>query len=299
MTRPAQSDPAPRSRPLALLLGVGLLLLCPPALADALPEKSLVPVPSEIEASLPEGEALTGRDIYERFLRNRNRESFQQMRVISRDPGGSEQVTRFNVRLQDFRNEKDKATNGILAKMLVQVSHPFDMRHTAYLMIAKDPGPDDEFAYQPSQRLVRRVDLKNTSILGTDYTFNDIAFQDIEDADYLRLPDEVIDGTSVYVVETNVNETIDVQYHRTLMYLEKNHYVPLRVRYWDDFGVEVKQVNTPHESIRAFGSLWVATESTMRNLLQKTSSTMRVEDVETEPDFHPRLFSVSFLHKGK
>jgi hypothetical protein len=84
-----------------------------------------------------------------------------------------------------------------------------------------------------------------------------------------------------------------------MMYLEKHHYVPLRVRYWDDFGVEVKQVTTPHESIRAFGSLWVATESTMRNLRQRTSSTMRVEDVETEPDFHPKLFSVSFLHKGK
>ena len=39
---------------------------------------------------------------------------------------------------------------------------PFDMRHTNYLMIAKDPGPDDEFVYQPSARRVRRIALKKT-----------------------------------------------------------------------------------------------------------------------------------------
>ena len=280
---------------LAVLLGAAFSVLA--ALKTA--ADSLVPTATELEESLPEGKTLTGREIYELFLRNRNQASFQKLRVISRDPGGSEQTTRFSTSLKDFRDENDKATDGILAKMLVQISHPFDMRHSAYLMIAKDPGPDDEFAYQPSQRLVRRVDLKNTSLLGTDYTFNDIAFHDIENAEYFRKPDEVLEGMPVYVIETNIKETVDVQYHRTMMYLEKEHYVPLQVRYWDDFDVEVKQMKSPARSIRAFGDVWIATESTMRNLRQQTSSTMVVEEVDTEPQFHPRTFSVSLLHKGK
>ncbi len=280
---------------LAVLLGAVFSVLA--ALETA--ADSLVPTATELEESLPEGKTLTGREIYELFLRNRNKASFQKLRVISRDPGGSEQTTRFSTSLKDFRDENDKATDGILAKMLVQISHPFDMRHSAYLMIAKDPGPDDEFAYQPSQRLVRRVDLKNTSLLGTDYTFNDIAFHDIENAEYFRKPDETLEGISVYVIETKIKETVDVQYHRTMMYLEKEHYVPLQVRYWDDFDVEVKQMKSPPRSIRAFGDVWVATESTMRNLRQQTSSTLVVEEVDTEPQFHPRTFSVSLLHKGK
>ena len=284
-----------RGLPLAIFLGVACLLASPLAVA----EDELLPDASEVERALPQGASLTGREIYERFLKNRNRENFQQLRVISRDPGGSEQTTRFNTSISDHRDENDEATDGILAKMLVQVSHPFDMRHTAYLMIAKDPGPDDEFAYQPSQRRVRRVDLKNTSLLGTDYTFNDIAFQAIEDADYLRLPDETLDGVPVYVVETNVKETIDVRYHRTRMYMEKEHYIPLRVRYWDDYGVEVKEMTAAKNSIRSFGELWIATETTMRDLRQHTQSTLFVEDVDTEPDFHPRLFSVTLLYKGK
>lgn len=283
------------ARALTALLGAGFAFLAQPAQA----ERSLAPDASEIEEALPEGGSLTGREIYDRFLKNRNRESFQRMSVISTDPGGSQQRTRFSVSTQDLRDENDEATDGVLGKALVQVSHPFDMRHTAYLVIAKDPGPDDEFAYQPSQRLVRRVNLKDTSLLGTDYTFNNIAFQSIEDADYLRMPDEVLGDTPVYVVETNVRETVDVRYHRTMMYLEKDHYVPIRVRYWDDHGVEVKEMTASHPSIRRFGNIWLATESTMRDLLQQTSSTMFLEEVDTEPKFHRRLFSISLLHKGK
>lgn len=261
-------------------------------------EKSVAPEASEVEEALPAGGSLTGRQIYERFLDNKFKESFQEMRVISRDPGGSEQATRFTISLQDHRDDDGNPTVGINAKMLVEVSDPFDMRHTRYLMIAKEPDRDEEFAYQPSSRRVRRVDLKKTSLLGTDYTFNDIAFQNIEDADYKRLPDEVIDGTEVYVVEANVKETIDIEYHRTITYLEKEHYIPLRTRYWDDFNIEVKEMTAPQSKIRAFGDTWVASESTMNDLRQQTSSSLHVLALDTEPKFHRKIFTVSRLTKG-
>jgi hypothetical protein len=261
-------------------------------------EERSAPGASEIEEAIPEGGSLTGRQIYERFLENKFKKSLQELRVISRDPGGNEQVTHFTISLQDHRDGDAEPVDGVNAKMLVEVQQPFDMRHTAYLIISKEPGPDDEFVYQPSQRRVKRVDLKNTSLLGTDYTFNDIAFQNIEDAEYRRLPDEVIDGTSVYVVEANVKETIDVEYHRTISYLEKDHYVPLRTRYWDDFGVEVKEMTAPNGKIRQFDTTWVATESTMRDLRQQTSSTLLVDTLDTKPDFHRKTFTVSKLNRG-
>lgn len=256
------------------------------------------PAAAEVEDAIPEGGSLTGREIYERFLENKFTESFQELHVLSRDPGGNAQTTRFSISLQDHRDENGNPTDGVNAKMLVQVSDPFDMRHTAYLMISNEPGPDDEFAYRPSSRRVQRVDLKNTSLLGTDYTFNDIAFQNIEDADYERHPDEIIDGTVVYVVEANVKETIDVEYHKTISYLEKEHYIPLRTRYWDDHGVEVKEMTAPESKIRAFGDTWVASESTMTDLRQHTSSSLYVDVVDTNPKFHEKIFTVSQLSKG-
>lgn len=282
-----------------MLLGIFLLLGSQPAFAETAPDKPPIPDSAEIDAAIPEGESLTGRQIYARFLRNRNRESDQKMRVVSRDPGGNEALSRFNLRLKDYRDENDEAVDGILAKVLIRVSYPSGVRHTGYLIITKDPGPDDQFAYLSSMRRVRRVDLKHTSLLGTDFTFYDVAFQDIEDSDYVRLPDEVIDGTPVYVVETQFKDTTESDYHHIVMYLEKEHYVPLRVRYWDEFDVEVKEMKASQSSIRSFGDVWVATESTMTNLLEQTSSTLWIDQLDTEPDFESRHFSTSVLMRGR
>jgi len=256
------------------------------------------PDAAEFEEALPEGASLSGREIYERFLENRYRKSLQQMRVVSQDPGGSAQTTVFTIALEDLRDDGKRATDGVEAKMLIEVTGPFDMRHTAYLMIFNDPGPDDEFLYQPSERRVRRVNLKKTPLMGTDYTFDDIVYHDIENAEYVRLPDTVIDGTPVYVVEAHIEDTLDVEYHRTLSYLEKAHYVPLRIRYWDDFGVEVKEMTSSASKIRAFGEAWVATESTMRDLMQRTTSTLLIDDMELDPVFEGDLFSLARLSRG-
>lgn len=258
-----------------------------------------IPDRKEIEETLPEGSRLTGREIYDRFLRNRYRRSAQKLRIISRDPGGSEQTTLFEASLEDHRNDDEAAVEGVRAKLLIEVSSPFDMRHTRYLIIARDPGPDDEFVYQPSERRVRRTHLKTTPLMGTDYTFGDIAYHDLESADYVRLADSTVGDVPVYVVEANVKETRDVEYHKTIWYLEMEHYVPLRVRYWDEFDIEVRELTAPPESIRAFGDSWLATESTMTDLLQRTSSSLFVESVETDPVFHEQLFSLARMTRGK
>jgi len=289
--RPLRSLHARRLRRTAAVFAALSFATSPVVAEDPGPPSS-----AEFEAALPGDGSLTGREIYDRFLANRFRRSFQELRVVSRDPGGSEQTTAFTLSVEDLRNDPHKGATR--ARLLIEITAPFDVRHTQYLMIDKDPGPDDEFVYQPSERRVRRVGLKKTPLFGTDYTFDDVAYFDIEDANYHRLADTEIDGTPVYVIEAFIEETRETRYHRTVSYLEKQHFVPLRVRYWDDYGIEVKQLTAAAASIRAFGKTWVATESTMRDLFQRTSSTLHVDHVDTDPDFHAQHFTASRLNKG-
>ena len=65
-----------------------------------------------------------------------------------------------------------------------------------------------------------------------------------------------------------------------------------------DHGVEVKEMVAPESKIKEFGDTWVATESTMTDLRQRTSSSLYVEDVDTDPSFHAKIFTVSQLSKG-
>jgi hypothetical protein len=287
---------APNRRPLQLprtWLAAAVLL---PLVAAA---GSKLPSPAEFEDALPRGGSLTGREIYDRFLDNKFRRSFQKLRVISRDPGGSEQSTSFSLSLEDARDEQRRARDGVKARILIEVSEPFDLRHTQYLIIAKDPGPDDEFLYQPSARRARRVGIKQLPLMGTDYSFDDIAYHDIEDASYVRLPDEAIGDTPVYVIEASIKDTLNAEFHRTVSYLEQEHYVPLRIRYWDAYGVEIKELTADASTIRAFGDTWVATPYTMRNLRQRTTSVLHIDHFDSEPSFAANLFSVARMNRGK
>jgi hypothetical protein len=255
-----------------------------------------VPTAAEVDDAIPEGGSLTGREIYERFLENKLHSAVQHQRVISRDPGGNDQETRFWVRWKDYREEngsgEKSAPDGVLAKTLVKFVDPFDMRFTGYLMIMREDRDHDQFVYTPSTRRIRRVKLRQASVMGTDYTFADIAYQDIEDADYRRLPDEEIEGVSVYVVEAMIKPFVQSPYHKTMAYLEKEHYVPLRTRYWDRAKVEIKEMKAVPSSLKEFNGVWVATDSTMHNLKEGTSSSMYVEKLDPNLELADQLFSV-------
>jgi hypothetical protein len=264
-----------------------------------LPQSRELPTAHEFDESLPEGGRLTGRQIYERFLDNRAKAVYQKIRIVSSDPGGAHQVTRFKAHAQDNRDEEDRAVEQVLARTLIEISDPFDMRHTKYLIIAKDPGPDDQFVYRPQVRKVSRVNLQNTTLLGTDFSFDDLGFQNIEDAEYQRFADEMIGGRDVYVVEAVVKDKSRSDYGRSLVYLEKEHYVPLRTRYWDHAEVESKELVSNPKTITRYDDVWVARESRMHNRLERTFSTLYVEDLKQNPIIRKTLFSVRSLARGR
>lgn len=293
-----------RGRALSCGLTVLLLLGVGSARAEGVepgPDDALeLPTHEEIEDAVPEGATLTGRQIYERYLDNRQiHAAFQHQKLISTDPGGSTQTSRFWVRWKDYTDHDDKPVDGIYAKTLVRFTEPFDMRNTGFLMIAKEGGKSDQFIYRPSDRRVRRVNMSSGSLMGSDYSFDDIAFHNLEDAEYTRHADEELDGGPVYVVEAIAKPTAHSKYHRTLSYIEREHYVALKVRYWDGDGVEVKLLTAPRSSIKSFDGIWVATYSTMHNLQEDTTSEMIVEDLEPNPELTDRLFSLFKLSIGR
>ena len=108
--------------------------------------------------------------------------------------------------------------------------------------------------------------------MGTDYTLDDLAYQNIEDADYYRFPDEIEQGRAVYVVEATLKPFVDSEYTKSRVYIEKEHYIALRARYWDRADVEIKEATADADSIREFDGIWVATRSTMTDLKELTSS---------------------------
>ncbi len=181
---------------------------------------------------------------------------------------------------------------GVIAKTLVRFLDPPDLRNTGYLMIVRDDRSHDQFVYQPSERRVRRVNVRDATVAGTDFNFDDISYQDIEDAEYARLPDEEIEGLPVYVIEAKLKSDTDSRYSKTIKYIEKEHYIALRSRYWDRADVEIKEMRAETDSIKEFGGFWLATRSTMFNLVDGTYSRAEVLHLDPNPQIAEQFFSV-------
>ena len=218
-------------------------------------------------------------------------DAFDDERTIARDPGGNEQESRFWIRWRDYRDENDEPIDDILNKTLVKFKEPFDMKGTAYLMVVRADRAAEQWVYRPSDRRVRRVKMRGGSgVGGTDFSWDDIAFQNVEDADYERLPDEVVRGVPVYVVLAKLKPLKRSRYSKSMVYLEKDHYISLRARHWDHARVEVKELNSEYDSIKRFGDHWVATRGVAQNLQEGTSSSMLIDGLDPDAEIADSMF---------
>jgi hypothetical protein len=258
-----------------------------------------LPPREEFDREFAPGQELTGDELYDRFLENRKRlrTVTQRGRVLSKDPGGNPQRVDFSMMAKDYRGAEDKAVNDVFARVMLRFVGPNELERSAYLFVHRDRADDDEFMYSPHRDRTMRVKLSGQSIAGTDFTFDDflVHLDDLDDARYKRHPDETIDGVSVYVVESTMLPSAKTSYTRSMQYLEQEHYVPLRTRYWDGAGVETKQLTSPHASIKEFAGVWVATETTALDLLEQTSSTLHIDEFDPDPEIDDSELSISRL----
>lgn len=273
----------------------------PAAAAD--PERAVeTPAPRDVEEALPHGAELGGRAIYDRLFKNRKRlrTAIQTGRILSKDPAGNPQDTRFSSRAKDYRNAADEPTDGIYAKVLMTITGSRDLERTSYLYVHRSDRADDQFVYSPARKRAARANLRGQTVAGTDFSFDDFltTLDDLENATYRRLPDEAIDGVSCYVVEATMLPASKSRYSKSLTVIEKEHYVPLRTRYWDEVGVEVKKLTSPRASLKAYDGVWVPTESTMTDLLEDTQSVVHIETVDPNPTLGENDFAPSALERG-
>jgi len=279
---------ARRIRHAALLLLLVPLFAPGPAPADELPG-------AWPEDALPDDALLTGEEIYRRVLRNRLHAYEQDARIVSGDRGGSTQETAMTVHFQSFKDENDQAIDGIHSKTRLEYTEPFDLRHTTYLVIDKADATNDQFVYLPTWRRVRRVNLRGEAVFGSDFSFEDVLPRELEDAEYKRLPDQNVDGVPCFVVEGIPNPTANSEYSRFVFMVEKKRYVPLVIRYWNEAGVQFKELHADYDSIGLFDTAWIPRRSAMSNLLQDSWSKLNVVKLIPNPPLTQALFSIRRL----
>ncbi len=249
------------------------------------------------------GDAFTGKQIYEKLLDNRFDAYIENLTMHSGDRGGNIQDTEMEVKYRNFRKESDR----IRSKSIMKYHAPQDVRHLGYLVINKEDGSEDQFIYRPSSRRVQRINLRGEAIFGTDFAFEDIIPQELEDATYQRLPDSNVNGTSVYLVEVTPTEEQDSEYSKFNVYVTRDTFVALRVIYWDQDGLKIKELNSEPDSIKMYEheeddglrQIWIAERQKIVHLKLDSWTELLVTKYDADVNLKSRHFSERELTKGR
>jgi hypothetical protein len=281
-----------RRAQLAVFAAAALLAAATPALGAGEAARKPAAAPA---APADDNAKLTGHDIYDRVLRNRFESFSQETQLISGDRGGRKQESRLELTWQSFRDANGNPTRGVVSKTLVRYVYPYDVRFSGYLVISNHERLNDQFVYYPSRRKVVRVNLRSEAVFGTDFSYEDVIPREIEESEYQRVADETLDGIPVFVVEVVPKPFAASDYSRVRVYVEKARFVPLRTRYWDDAGVEIKELRAVSSSIRNFDGVWLPMEATMRNLQLESYTTLVVSNFVPNPHLSQATFDLSRL----
>ena len=154
-------------------------------------------------------------------------DSTARMRMILRNKRGQESVREMRVRTLEVKDDGDKH--------LVVFDSPKDVKGTALLTYSHKVDDDDQWLYLPALKRVKRISSRNKSgsFMGSEFSYEDIASQEVERYTYKWVRDEVYEGHECFVVERYPIDKRNSGYTKQVAWIEKGEYRTMKVDYYD------------------------------------------------------------------
>lgn len=128
-------------------------------------------------------------------------------------------------------------------RALVRFTAPPDIRDTAFLVIEDTrTNTTQQYLYLPALKRTRRIvgAQQGRSFVNSDFTYEDMQRHPLDEWVYAHNPSERMLEQDCYVLVSTPEPDTKTQYSKIISWVEKNHFIPLRICFWDQKGVHVK-----------------------------------------------------------
>lgn len=177
-------------------------------------------------------------------------------------------------------------------KNLIRYIEPRRLKDQATLMTNY---ADDIWMYFTRTRRVRKMatHAKKQKMEGSDFSYEDMGAGNsfIEDFEATRLQDQEIDGQLCYQIEMIRKPDADISYSRLVMFVHKDHFVPIRVQYFEGDNPERLLKELVQTDIRQIQSIPTAMKMEMINRTDRTSTRMEFLEIRYNVDLEDALFT--------
>jgi outer membrane lipoprotein-sorting protein len=144
-----------------------------------------------------------------------------------RNKHGQESDRRMRIMVLEVDGDGDKS--------LTIFDDPKDVKGTAFLTFSHKTSDDDQWLYLPALKRVKRISSSNKSgsFMGSEFSYEDIASQELEKYTYRWIRDDVYDGKDCFVVGYYPVDAKNSGYTRQVTWLDKDEYRIWKVEYYD------------------------------------------------------------------
>ena len=119
---------------------------------------------------------------------------------------------------------------------------------------------------------------RNQKFMGTDLTYADMESRDLEKSELKRLADGKVGGNTVYVIEAIPKDDADSQYGKTVTFVHKESWVPLKVEFYDKKLRPLKTMQV--RRLEKKDGRWVATDSIIKNSQEGSQTEMVINNID-------------------
>lgn len=220
------------------------------------------------------------------------KDSAATVTMTLRDKNGKESLRKIRIKTMEIPGDGDKS--------LTIFDNPRDIKGTAFLSYTHKAGDDDQWIYLPALKRVKRISSgnKSGSFMGSEFSYEDIASQEVEKYTYKWIRDEVYDGHDSFVIEQYPVDSKNSGYRRQVVWIDKKEYRLLKVEYYDRTNSLLK-ILTLTEFRQYKGRFWRPDEMLMVNLRTGKSTNLQYADYRFGIGLEDKDFTHLSLKRAK
>ena len=123
-------------------------------------------------------------------------------------------------------------------KQIAWFLSPADDKGIGFLKIEHDNKDDEMRMWLPAFKKVRRISSKKKgdAFMGSDLSYEDLSSRNLDENEYNRLDDEIVNGKDCYVLEITPGKEANSSYSKHVSWIEKASLVGVKEESYDKRG---------------------------------------------------------------
>ncbi len=156
------------------------------------------------------------------------------LEMILKNRHGDESSRALNIKTLEVENDGDKS--------LTVFDMPKDIRGSAFLTFSHKTEDDDRWLYLPKLKRVKRINSKNKSgsFMGSEFSYEDIASQEVEKYEYKWIRNELLETYQCFVFERHPIDKKNSGYSFQRVWMDTEAYRIIKIDYYDKKNILLK-----------------------------------------------------------